>query len=47
MNVSTSVQLRLELAALRERHLDAVAALLDAIEGDTLEEYLTSFTCPN
>jgi len=45
-NVSTSAQLRGELAILRERLLAAVQELLDAIRGGGLEDYLTSFTCP-
>jgi hypothetical protein len=45
-NVGGSSQLRRELVALRLRHLEAVFGLLDAIEGDTIEEYLTTFTCP-
>ena len=46
-NVGGSAQLLTELAALRQRHLDAVARLLEAIEEDGVEEYLaTQFTCP-
>lgn len=46
-NVGGSTRLRRELAALRRRHLAAVALLLEAIDGD-VEEYLaTGFTCPN
>ena len=45
-NVGTSPQLRGELAALREKHLAAVTSLLDAIEGDRLEDFFTQFTCP-
>ena len=47
-NVGGSAQLLSELAALRQRHLVAVARLLEAIEEDGVEEYLaTQFTCPN
>jgi hypothetical protein len=47
-NVGGSAQLLSELAALRQRHLVAVAALLEAVEEDRVEEYLaTQFTCPN
>jgi hypothetical protein len=47
-NVGGSAQLLNELAALRQRHLVAVAGLLEAIEEDRVEEYLaTQFTCPN
>ncbi len=47
-NIGGSDQLRIELAALRERHLRAVARLLEAIESDDVEEYLAAqFTCPN
>ena len=47
-NIGASDQLRIELAALRERHLRAVARLLQAIEDDDVEEYLaTQFTCAN
>ena len=46
-NVGDSARLRSELAALRQRHLDAVARLLEAIADDRVEEYLaTQFTCP-
>ena len=46
-NVGESARLRSELAALRDRHLDAVALLLEAIEEGRVEEYLaTQFTCP-
>jgi hypothetical protein len=46
-NVGESAQLRSDLAALRERHLDAVALLQEAIEEGRVEEYLaTGFTCP-
>lgn len=45
-NVGSSAQLLSELAALRQQHLAAVARLLEAIEGDRVEEYLaTQFTC--
>jgi len=47
-NVGGSAQLRSELAALRQRHLAAVARLLEAIEADNVEKYLaTRFRCPN
>ena len=47
-NVGGSAQLLTELAALRQRHLLAVARLLEAIEEDGVEEYLaTQFTCQN
>jgi hypothetical protein len=47
-NVGGSAQLRSELTALRQRHLAAVARLLEAIDEDGVEEYLaTQFTCPN
>ena len=47
-NVSDSAQLRSELAALRQRHLAAVARLLVAIEDDRVEQYLaTQFRCRN
>jgi hypothetical protein len=46
-NIGESARLRSELAALRERHLDAVTRLLEAIEEGRVEEYLaTQFTCP-
>ena len=46
-NIGGSDQLRIELAALRERHLRAVVRLLEAIEEGRVEEYLaTQFTCP-
>jgi hypothetical protein len=46
-NVGGSAQLRSALAVLPERHLDAVARLLEAIEDNRVEEYLDSqFTCP-
>jgi len=46
-NVGESPRLRSELAALRERHLDAVALLREAIDEGRVEEYLaTQFTCP-
>jgi hypothetical protein len=47
-NVGGSAQLLRELATLRQRHLDAVDRLLDAIERDRVEVYLASqFRCPN
>ena len=47
-NVGGSDQLRSELAALRQRHLRAVARLLVAIEDEAVEDYLaTQFRCPN
>jgi hypothetical protein len=47
-NVGGSGQLLSELAALRLRHLVAVARLLEAIDEGDVEEYLaTQFTCPN
>jgi hypothetical protein len=47
-NVGGSAQLLSELAVLRQRHLVAVARLLEAIEEDRVEEYLaTQFTCPS
>jgi len=46
-NVGGSAQLLSELAALRQQHLAAVASLLEAIEGDRVEQYFaTEFTCP-
>ena len=46
-NVGSSAPLLSGLAALRQQHLAAVAGLLEAIEGDRVEEYLaTQFTCP-
>ena len=45
-NVGASPQLRKELAVLRRQHLEAVASLLDAIEGDRLEDFFKQFTCP-
>ena len=46
-NIGSSPQLRSDLAALRQLHLDAVASLLGAIEAGQVEEYLASqFTCP-
>ena len=47
-NVGGSAQLLSDLAALRQRHLAAVARLLEAIEEGSIEEYLArQFTCPN
>jgi hypothetical protein len=47
-NVRRSAQLLSELAALRQRHLSAVASLLEAIEANRVEQYLaTQFACPN
>jgi hypothetical protein len=47
-NVGGSAPLLIELAVLRQRHLVAVARLLEAIEEDVVEEYLaTHFTCPS
>jgi len=47
-NVGGSARLERELTALRLRHLDAVARLLEAIEEGVVEGYLaTQFTCPN
>jgi hypothetical protein len=46
-DLACSAQLRSELAALRDRHLDAVDRLLEAIDEGRVEEYLaTQFTCP-
>ena len=46
-NVGESAQLRTALAALRDRHLHAVARLVEAIEEDRVEQYLaTQFRCP-
>jgi hypothetical protein len=46
-NVGESTRLRSALAALRERHLDAVERLLEAIAEGPVEEYLaTGFKCP-
>jgi hypothetical protein len=46
-NVGGSAQLLSELTILRQRHLVAVARLLEAIEEESVEEYLTTqFTCP-
>ena len=45
-NVGTSAELRKALADLREQHQAAVNRLLAAIDGDLVEEYLTTqFTC--
>jgi hypothetical protein len=47
-NVGGTSQLRTELAALRQKHLSAVANLLEAIAEDRVERYLShQFTCPN
>jgi hypothetical protein len=47
-NVGGSARLRSDLAELRQQHLDAVTSLLEAIEeGEDLEEYVATFTCPN
>ena len=47
-NVGGSPQLLTELAALRQRHLTAVASLLEAIAGNRVDAYLDhGFTCPN
>jgi len=47
VNVGGSAQLLSDLAALRQRHLAAVARLLEAIEEDGVEEYLArQFACP-
>jgi hypothetical protein len=44
---TSSAQLRTDLAALRTEHLDAVADLVQAIEGGTLPQYLgPQFRCP-
>ena len=46
-NVGPFARLRRELAALRERHLGAVARLLEAIEEGRVAKYIaTQFTCP-
>ena len=46
-NIPASPQLRSELAALRLRHLVAVANLLDAIARDRVDQYLNhQFSCP-
>lgn len=46
-NVGDSARLRSDLAALRGRHLRAVAGLLQAIEEGRVERYLdTQFRCP-
>ena len=47
VNVGSSAQLLIELAALRQLHRAAVDALLLAIEERRVEDYLASFTCPN
>ena len=48
INISTSAQLRGELAVLRQQHRTAVANLLEAIAQKRVEAYLASqFTCPN
>ena len=48
VNVGGSAQLRIELAALRQKHRAAVDSLLLAIEEDRVDAYLTTtFTCPN
>jgi hypothetical protein len=47
-NVGGTSQLRTELAALRQKHLGAVANLLEAIAEDRVERYLShQFSCPN
>ena len=47
-NVGGSAQLLSELALLRQRHLVAVARLLEAIQKGRVEQYLASqFRCPN
>ena len=47
-NVGGTPQLLTELAALRQRHLTAVANLLEAIAGNRVDAYLDhGFTCPN
>ena len=47
-NIGGSPQLLNELAALRQKHLAAVANLLEAIADERVERYLThQFRCPN
>jgi len=47
-NIGGMSQLLSELAALREKHLTAVANLLEAIAADRVERYLShQFRCPN
>jgi hypothetical protein len=47
-NVGGPAQLRTELAVLRQRHLDAVTSLLNAIDRGHVEVYLAAqFRCPN
>ena len=47
-NIRGTSQLLNELAALRQKHLAAVANLLEAIADDRVEMYLSrQFSCPN
>jgi hypothetical protein len=47
-NIGGSAELRLELAALRLLHLEAVLSLLDAIEDNRVDQYLAmQFRCPS
>jgi hypothetical protein len=47
-NIGSSPQLLSELLALRQKHLAAVASLLEAIAANRVETYLTRrFRCPN
>lgn len=47
-NIGGTSQLLNELAALRQKHLAAVASLLEAITDDRVERYLSrQFSCPN
>ena len=47
-NIGGTSELLNELAALRQKHLAAVASLLEAIADDQVEMYLShDFTCPN
>ena len=48
VNIGGTPQLLNELAALRQKHLAAVANLLEAIADDRVEKYLSrQFRCPN
>jgi hypothetical protein len=48
VNIGGTPQMIDELAALRQKHLTAVASLLDAILANRVEKYLArGFSCPN
>jgi hypothetical protein len=48
VNIGNSAPLLDDLAALRQQHLDAVTALIQAIDRGNVEAYLTRhFHCPN